>query len=116
MFLNSLNIHATRLLDKVSNSRKLSYNRRSLFFLILKIEAPNLELMPSVEFQKTLALVKEIFDSYNTSVVSLSSKKGDYDQVYYIFTHSLSLSLIFINFRYLMLYWNQCCKCVLYRQ
>lgn len=61
MFLNSLNIHATRLLDK--------------------IEAPNLELMPSVEFQKTLGLVKEIFDSYNTSVVSLSSKKGDYDQI-----------------------------------
>lgn len=37
--------------------------------------------MPSAEFQKTLGLVKEIFDSYNTSVVSISSKKGDYDQV-----------------------------------
>ena len=40
--------------------------------------------MPSVEFQKTLGLVKEIFESYNTSVVSLSSKKGDYDQVCYL--------------------------------
>ena len=37
--------------------------------------------MPSVEFQKTLGLIKEIFESYNTSVVSISSKKSDYDQV-----------------------------------
>jgi hypothetical protein len=48
---------------------------------VIKIEAPNMELMPSVEFQKTLGLIKEIFESYNTSVVPLSSKKADYDQV-----------------------------------
>jgi conserved oligomeric Golgi complex subunit 6 len=61
MFLNSLNIHATRLLEKV--------------------EPPNFELMPSEDFRKTLMLIKDIFDSYNNSVVSIESKKDDYIQV-----------------------------------
>ena len=46
-----------------------------------KIEPPNYELMPSVDLQKTLNLVKDIFDSYNNSVVSIETKKEDYIQV-----------------------------------
>lgn len=61
MFLNSLNIHATRLLEKT--------------------EPPGYDLMPSEDFRKTLALLKDIFDSYNNSVVSLDSKKDDYIQI-----------------------------------
>jgi hypothetical protein len=61
MFLNSLNIHATRLLDK--------------------IEPPNYELMPSADLQKTLNLIKDIFDSYSNSVVSIENKKEDYIQI-----------------------------------
>jgi len=61
MFLNSLNIHATRLLDK--------------------IEPPNYELMPNEDFRKTLMLIKDIFDSYNNSVVTMDSKKDDYIQI-----------------------------------
>lgn len=61
MFLNSLNIHATRLLEKT--------------------EPPGYDLMPNSDFRQTLALIKEIFDSYNNSVVSLESKKNDYTQI-----------------------------------
>ncbi|CAF0784665.1 unnamed protein product [Brachionus calyciflorus] len=61
MFLNSLNIHATRLLDK--------------------IEPPNFELLPNEEFRRTLTLIKDIFDSYNNSVVSVNTKKDDYVQI-----------------------------------
>ena len=61
MFLNSLSVHATRLLDKV--------------------EPPNYDLMPSDDLRKTLVLIKDIFDSYTNSVVPLESKKEDYIQV-----------------------------------
>lgn len=61
MFLNSLNSHASKLLDK--------------------IEKPSLNLTPSIELRRILSLVKEIFDSYNTSVVSLNTKKEDYNKV-----------------------------------
>ncbi|RNA32100.1 Conserved oligomeric Golgi complex subunit 6 [Brachionus plicatilis] len=61
MFLNSLNIHATRLLEKV--------------------EPPNNELLPNEEFRQTLSLIKEIFDSYSNSVVSVNTKKDDYIQI-----------------------------------
>lgn len=61
MFLNSLNIHATRLLEKT--------------------EPPNFELLPNDDFRRTLTLLKDIFDSYNNSVVSLDSKKEDYAQI-----------------------------------
>ena len=37
--------------------------------------------MPSIDLQKTLNLVKDIFDSYNNSVVSIETKKEDYIQV-----------------------------------
>ncbi len=34
--------------------------------------------MPNDDFRKTLTLLKDIFDSYKNSVVSLDSKKDDY--------------------------------------
>lgn len=34
--------------------------------------------MPNNDFRKTLALLKDIFDSYKNSVVALESKKDDY--------------------------------------
>ncbi len=37
--------------------------------------------MPSDDFRKTLELIKDIFDSYNNSVVTLDSKKDDYTQI-----------------------------------
>jgi conserved oligomeric Golgi complex subunit 6 len=61
MFLNSLTVHSTRLLDK--------------------IEPPNKDLMPNDEFRRTLNLIKDIFDSYNNSVVTISSKKDEYNQI-----------------------------------
>jgi hypothetical protein len=61
MFLNSLNIHATRLLEKA--------------------EPPTYELLPNEDFRKTLSLLKDIFDSYNNSVVSVNTKKEDYLQI-----------------------------------
>lgn len=61
MFLNSLNIHATRLLDK--------------------IEPPGFELLPNDDLRQMLMLIKDIFDSYNNSVVSVDSKKDDYTQI-----------------------------------
>ena len=76
MFLNSLNIHATRLLDK--------------------IEPPNYELMPNEDLRKTLMLIKDIFDSYNNSVVTMDSKKDDYIQVKWCFLYKHSNPFIFI--------------------
>ena len=49
--------------------------------LFLKTEPPNFELMPNDDFRQTLLLIKDIFDSYNNSVVSLDSKKEDYVQI-----------------------------------
>jgi hypothetical protein len=46
-----------------------------------KTEPPNFELMPNEDFRKTLNLIKDIFDSYNNSVVSIDSKKDDYAQI-----------------------------------
>ncbi len=37
--------------------------------------------MPNDDFNKTLELIKDIFDSYNNSVVSLDSKKDDYMKI-----------------------------------
>lgn len=61
MFLNSLNVHATRLLDKT--------------------DPPGFDLMPNNDLRKTMSLIKDIFDSYNNSVVSMESKKDDYTQI-----------------------------------
>ena len=38
--------------------------------------------MPNDDFRNTLALIKDIFDSYNNSVVSVTTKKDDYIQVF----------------------------------
>ena len=47
----------------------------------MKTEPPGYDLMPSDDFRKTLELIKDIFDSYNNSVVTLDSKKDDYTQI-----------------------------------
>ncbi len=59
-----------------------------------KIEPPNYELMPSADLQKTLNLVKDIFDSYNNSVVSIETKKEDYIQVIHFLKYSLLIPSI----------------------
>ena len=47
----------------------------------LKIEPPGFELLPNDDLRQMLMLIKDIFDSYNNSVVSVDSKKDDYTQV-----------------------------------
>jgi len=83
MFLNSLNIHATRLLEKVTKYYIFSELQilSNTGILFLKTEPPGYDLMPSDDFRKTLELIKDIFDSYNNSVVTLDSKKDDYTQI-----------------------------------
>lgn len=48
---------------------------RKIIFDNFKIEPPNYELMPSEDLRQTLSLIKDIFDSYNNSVVSIDTKK-----------------------------------------
>lgn len=84
MFLNSLNIHSTRLLDKVSiNNKGLFQMSNFMKSIQFKIEPPNSELMPNEDLRQTLVLLKDIFDSYNNSVVSIETKKDDYIRVSY---------------------------------
>lgn len=87
MFLNSLNIHATRLLDKVGF--KFYFKMFFFNYFVIKVEPPNFELLPNEEFRQTLTLIKDIFDSYNNSVVSVNTKKDDYIQVIWLLNFSL---------------------------
>ena len=53
--------------------------------------------MPSQDLQKTLGLIKDIFDSYNNSVISIETKKEDYIQVihfYFVFYDRKDAELI----------------------
>lgn len=47
--------------------------------------------MPSQDLQKTLGLIKDIFDSYNNSVISIETKKEDYIQVIHFFILSIMI-------------------------
>lgn len=46
--------------------------------------------MPNEDFRNTLSLIKDIFDSYNNSVVTINTKKEDYIQVNYKHIHNLN--------------------------
>ena len=79
MFLNSLSIHATRLFEKA--------------------EPPGADLLPNDEFRRTLTVLKDIFESYDHSVVSTNSRKSDYAQV-----REITLFFVKYNFKDIFIY------------
>ncbi|XP_046892347.1 conserved oligomeric Golgi complex subunit 6 [Hypomesus transpacificus] len=61
MFFNSLSLHASRLMDKV--------------------ELPPVDLGPTASLTQTLALLREVLASHDSSVVPLDARQADFAQV-----------------------------------
>ncbi|XP_046853571.1 conserved oligomeric Golgi complex subunit 6-like [Xenia sp. Carnegie-2017] len=61
MFLNSLSLHASKVLDK--------------------IEVPPSDLGPTASLGETLVLLRNVLSSHDASVVPLDARRGDYSKV-----------------------------------